>query len=58
MSRAGAGEPVVVKPTNNVYTVLAIIGTLVNLLGFLVIFLRFTAVFGDKANLFNVMAHP
>jgi hypothetical protein len=53
MSRAGSGEPVVVKPTNNIYTILAIIGTVVNLLGFLVLFLRFTAVFGDKANLFR-----
>ncbi len=53
MSRAATGDQVIVKPTNNIYTVLAIVGTLVNLGGFLVILLRYTAVFGDKASLFH-----
>jgi hypothetical protein len=53
MSRAATGDQVIVKPTNNVYTVLAIVGTLVNLAGFLVIFLRYTAVFGANASLFH-----
>jgi hypothetical protein len=55
MSRASTGDQVFVKPSNNVYTVLAIVGTLVNILGFLIIMMRFTAVFGDKANLFQMM---
>jgi hypothetical protein len=53
MSRAATVDQIVVKPSNNIYTVLAIIGTLVNLGGFLVILLRFTTVFGDKASLFH-----
>jgi hypothetical protein len=57
MSRASSGEPVMVNPGNNVYTVLAIVGTLVNLIGFLVILMRFTSVFGDKASLFQMALH-
>jgi hypothetical protein len=54
MSRASSGDVVVVKPKNNVYTVLAIIATLVNLVGFALLFVRYTQVFGDKANLFQL----
>jgi hypothetical protein len=46
MSRSGAGDVVVVKPTNNVYTVMVIVATLVQLLAFMVIFVRFHTVFG------------
>jgi hypothetical protein len=46
MSRMGAGDVVVVKPANNVYTVMVIVATLVQLLAFLVIFVRFHSVFG------------
>jgi hypothetical protein len=54
MSRIATGDrPVIVKPTNNVYTVLVAVGLLVNIICFLVIFMRFMAVFGDKANMFS-----
>jgi hypothetical protein len=54
MSRIATGDrPVIVKPSNNVYTVLVAVAVLVNIICFLVIFMRFLAVFGDKANLFS-----
>jgi hypothetical protein len=51
MSRIASGDVVIVKPSNNVYTVLLAIATVVQILGLIVIFLRFTQVFG--ANIFN-----
>jgi hypothetical protein len=54
MSRIATGDrPVIVKPTNNVYTVLAAVALLVNIICFLLILQRFTAVFGANANLFS-----
>jgi len=53
MSRAATGDVVVVKPTNNVYTVLALIGVLVNLIGFILLVMRYLAVFGDQSNIFT-----
>ena len=54
MSRIATGDrPLIVKPSNNVYTVLALVATLVNIICFLLLYLRFAAVFGDKANLFS-----
>lgn len=53
MSRAASGDVVVVKPSNNVYTALAVVAVLVNIICFVIIFLRYSAVFGDKANLFG-----
>jgi len=54
MSRIATGDrPVLVKPSNNVYTVLVAVALLVNVICFGLILLRFTAVFGDKANLFS-----
>jgi hypothetical protein len=47
MSRAGAGDVVVVKPTNNVYTIMLIVATLVQLLALLIIVVRFKSVFGS-----------
>jgi hypothetical protein len=53
MSRApAAGEVQYVKPTSNIYTVLVIIAVLVNILGFVLLYMRWASVFGDKANLF------
>jgi len=46
MSRAGTGDVVMVKPANNVYTVMVIVATLAQLLTFLIIFIRFKSVFG------------
>lgn len=40
MSRIASGDTVVVKPTNNIYTVLSAIGTIVVLLGLVVLVLR------------------
>jgi hypothetical protein len=54
MSRAASGDVVIVKPRNNVYTVLVIVATLVNLAAFALMFVRYTVVFGDKANLFQM----
>jgi hypothetical protein len=45
MSRMG-GDVVVVKPANNVYTIMLIVATLVQLLTFLVVFMRFKSAFG------------
>jgi hypothetical protein len=53
MSRAATGDVVVQKPINNIYTVLVIVATLINVIGFLLIFLRYTTVFGDTKNLFQ-----
>ncbi len=40
MSRFGSGDRILVKPENNVYTVLALVGLLVVAAGLIVIFLR------------------
>jgi uncharacterized RDD family membrane protein YckC len=53
MSRIATGDRVVQSAGNNVFTVLAIIATLVNIIGFAILVIRFTAVFGDKVNLFQ-----
>jgi hypothetical protein len=53
MSRAATGDTVELKPGNNVYTVLVIVAALVNIIGFVLLFMRFSAVFGDKASMFN-----
>jgi hypothetical protein len=46
MSRVGAGDVVVIKPQNNVYTVMVIVATVVQVLTLLVIFLRYKSAFG------------
>lgn len=51
MSRAGVGEVVILKPQNNVYTIMVIVATVVQLLTFMVIFLRYQTEFG--VNIFN-----
>jgi hypothetical protein len=52
MSRIATGDrPIVVKPTNNVYTVLAAIALLVNIICFLLILMRYTTVFGSASSL-------
>jgi hypothetical protein len=53
MSRIATGDRVTVAPSNNVYTVLVVVGTVVNVIGFVVIFMRYAAVFGSKTNLFQ-----
>ena len=44
MSRMSS-DAIVVKPTNNVYTVLAVVAFLVELLAFIVMFMKAKAVF-------------
>jgi hypothetical protein len=50
MSRA-AGDVVVIKPQNNVYTVMVIVATAVQVLALMVLFFRYKSEFG--AFLFN-----
>ena len=47
MSRMTTGDMIRVKPTNNVYTVLVIAGTLAVVLAIVVIYLRGVTLFGD-----------
>jgi len=57
MSRAPSSQPsdkVYVNPSNNIYTVLVIVATLVNVACFTLMVMRYTDVFGSKANIFNV----
>jgi hypothetical protein len=53
MSRIATGDRVTIAPSNNVYTVLLAVATVLNILGFVIIFLRYAAVFGAKSNLFQ-----
>lgn len=46
MSRAASGDTVVIKPSNNVYTALVVIATVVVILGLIVLFTRANAIFG------------
>ena len=47
MTRAASGDVVTVKPTNNVYTALAAIGTLVTIIALIVLFVRASTLFGE-----------
>ena len=51
MSRATAGDVIVVKPENDIYTALAIVGFLAQLLTFVIVYLKYKALFG--ADLFQ-----
>lgn len=46
MSRAASGDTVVIKPSNNIYTVLVVIATIVVILGLIVLFARANTIFG------------
>jgi hypothetical protein len=48
MSRVGSGDMLVVKPSNNVYTVLVILATLASVLAFVVVMMRHKDVFGQS----------
>lgn len=53
MSRLPSGpSEQLVRPTNNIYTVLTVIATLVNIIGFIIIFSHYSVIFGPSANLF------
>ena len=47
MSRAGAPEQIVVRPTNNIYTALVVVCVVVELVGLIVLFMRHQAVFNQ-----------
>ncbi len=47
MSRAGSGETIVVKPTNNVYTVLVIAAVILQIIAIVVIAMRHAELFPD-----------
>lgn len=48
MSRGAPGvEPIPVAPSNNIYTVLVIVATLVTFLALAAMFLKYNTVFGD-----------
>jgi hypothetical protein len=53
MSRAAATDTVVVKPSNNVYTALAIVGALFVITGAVLVILKAGQVFGPKFGLFD-----
>ncbi len=46
MSRAVTGDTIVVKPTNNVYTVLVIAATVAQIVGLIILMVRAADVFG------------
>jgi len=53
MSRAATGDTVVLKPQNNVYTALAVAGTLACALAILVLFMRAKSLLDPSASLFG-----
>ena len=48
MTRAASGDVVTVRPTNNVYTALAAIGTVVSIIALIVLFMRASTLFGEN----------
>jgi hypothetical protein len=48
MSRAGTGDTVQVKPTNNIYTALVAIAVIAEIIGFIAMFLRAGEIFGGS----------
>lgn len=46
MSRVSGGDVIVIKPQNNVYTVMVIVAAFVQILTLLIVVLRFKSVFG------------
>jgi len=53
MSRAATGDVVIEKPRNNIITVLVGVAVLVELIGFLALFMRAGEIFVEGKNLFN-----
>lgn len=53
MSRAATGDTVVVKPVNNVYTVLVLIAIVAEIIGFVALFLRHADIFPGNGSLFS-----
>ena len=53
MSRAATGDTVIVKPTNNIYTVLSGVALVVVILGLLAVYLRSETLWKDAGGLFG-----
>ena len=53
MSRAGNVDIVTVRPTNNIYTVLALIALVVTLAAFITLYMRASTIFGPGGGLFS-----
>jgi len=51
MSRATAGDVVVVRPSNDIYTALVIVAVVAQLVTFAIVYLKYKALFG--ADLFQ-----
>jgi len=49
MSRASAGDAIVVRPSNNVYTALVAIAIVVEILGFVALIMRHGELFEGKS---------
>jgi len=48
MSRAVTGDVVTLKPTNNVYTVLVVVATLVAVIGLIIVISQYHALFNTQ----------
>lgn len=48
MSRGGAPEQIVVRPTNNIYTALVVVCVIVLLVGLITLFLRHSTLFDSS----------
>jgi hypothetical protein len=48
MSRMQTGDVIYTKPTNNIYTVLAIVGVVAVLTGFILFYIRSEAILGKS----------
>jgi len=46
MSRAGAGEPIAIRPQNNIYTAMAAAAVAVQIFGLIVVFMKASNVGG------------
>jgi len=53
MSRAATGDTVVIKPVNNIYTVLSGVALVVVILGLVAIYLRADTLWKDAGGLFG-----
>jgi len=58
MSRAATGDTVVLKPVNNIYTVLSGVALVVVILGLVAIWLRSQTLWSDVGGLFGPVPSP
>ena len=58
MSRAATGDTVILKPVNNIYTVLSGVALVVVILGLVAIYLRSETLWKDAGGLFGKEAVP